>query len=138
MNTNQSSTLDAIRQDSLFCSEHLHLTLAESKACKRLSSASVASDSPNQSNETRDTSGLNFAPSANDHPGNPRNETRAVIYTTTHKGQQIEIAKEDNGFVAYIGNKPLTQFENPLEPYWFSTSFLATQSAKQTIDRASD
>ncbi len=31
---NQSSTLDAIRQDSQFCCDHLHNTLAESKACK--------------------------------------------------------------------------------------------------------
>ncbi len=32
---NTDSSLDNIREQSEFCSEHLHNTLAESKACKR-------------------------------------------------------------------------------------------------------
>ncbi len=31
----QTDTLDIIRADSEFCSDHLHNTLSESKACKR-------------------------------------------------------------------------------------------------------
>ena len=46
----------------------------------------------------------------------------------THK---IETRKTNNGYIAFIDDKPITQFENPLEPYYFDSERNAEQAAKQ-------
>ncbi len=55
---------------------------------------------------------------------------------TNHKGKEIVAFHNDNGYGVKIDDKPLTQFENPLEYYWFSNVESAIQSAKQQIDRS--